>query len=100
MGTRLSTRIRDARGCSPADRGDGRGGGAADDRADGDGDGVADPRDLDDAAWTAARYLCADAQDLATVAGWNAAVYSYNHDNAYVVNVANAANTYAQRAAA
>ena len=67
--------------------------------ADGDGDGVADPRDLDDAALTAARYLCADGKDLATDSGWNAAVHSYNHDQTYVVNVANAANTYAQRAA-
>lgn len=66
--------------------------------SDGDGDGVADPMDLDDAAWTAARYLCADAHDLSSVSGWNAAVHSYNHDNTYVLNVANAANTYAQRA--
>lgn len=67
--------------------------------SDGDADQVADPRDLDDAAWTAARYLCADGKDLSTVAGWNAAVHSYNHDNAYVANVAAAANSYAQRAA-
>lgn len=66
--------------------------------SDGDGDGTADPMDLDDAAWTAARYLCADDKDLSTVVGWNAAVHSYNHDNTYVVNVAAAANTYAQRA--
>jgi membrane-bound lytic murein transglycosylase B len=65
---------------------------------DGDDDGVADPRDLDDAALTAARYLCADSHDLGSDAGWDAAVHSYNHDQAYVVNVANAANTYAQRA--
>lgn len=67
--------------------------------SDGDGDGVANPMDLDDAAWTAARYLCADSHDLSTVSGWNAAVHSYNHDNTYVANVANAANTYAQRTA-
>ncbi|MGJ0558389.1 lytic murein transglycosylase [Methylocystis sp.] len=67
--------------------------------SDGDSDGVADPMDLDDAAWTAARYLCADAHDLSTVDGWNAAVHSYNHDNTYVANVAAAANTYAERAA-
>lgn len=66
--------------------------------ADGDDDGSADPRDLDDAALAAGRYLCADGHDLATSAGWNAAVHSYNHDLAYVVNVADAANTYASRA--
>lgn len=66
--------------------------------ADGDGDGTEDPRDLDDAALAAGRYLCADAHDLATNDGWNRAVHSYNHDLSYVVNVANAANTYAQRA--
>ena len=49
------------------------------------------------AAWTAARYLCADGKDLASVEGWNAAVHSYNHDNTYVVNVAAAASTYADR---
>ena len=67
--------------------------------ADGDGDGVADPRDLDDAALAAARYLCADGHDLATDAGWNAAVHSYNHDQGYVSNVAAAANAYASRTA-
>lgn len=66
--------------------------------ADGDGNGVADPRDLDDAALTAGRYLCADAHDLATDSGWTRAVHSYNHDTTYVSNVAAAANAYAQRA--
>lgn len=67
--------------------------------ADGDGDGVENPLDLDDAALAAARYLCADSHNLSTAEGWNRAVHSYNHDNTYVVNVFNAANTYAQRAA-
>lgn len=67
--------------------------------ADGDGDGAADPRDLDDAALAAGRYLCADSHDLATAAGWNRAVHSYNHDQAYVAQVLAAANTYAQRSA-
>jgi membrane-bound lytic murein transglycosylase B len=65
--------------------------------ADGDHDGVDDPRDLDDAALAAGRYLCADGHDLATDAGWTAAVHSYNHDRSYVVSVADAANTYAAR---
>ena len=66
--------------------------------ADGDGNGVADPRDLDDAALTAGRYLCADDHDLSTDDGWSRAVHSYNHDDAYVADVADAANTYAARA--
>jgi membrane-bound lytic murein transglycosylase B len=65
--------------------------------ADGDGDGVADPRDLDDAALAAGRYLCADGHDLATDAGWNDAVRSYNHDSGYVAHVAAAANAYVAR---
>jgi membrane-bound lytic murein transglycosylase B len=65
--------------------------------SDGNGDGNADPRDFADAALTAAKYLCADGYDLATAAGWQAAIRSFNHDQAYVSNVLAAANTYAQR---
>ena len=68
--------------------------------ADGDGDGSADPRDLDDAAFAAARYLCADDHDLTTDSGWNAAVHSYNHGVGYVAAVAAAANAYAARTSA
>ncbi|HET6153726.1 MAG TPA: lytic murein transglycosylase [Marmoricola sp.] len=64
---------------------------------DGDGDGTANPLDINDAALTTGRYLCADSHDLSTVTGWNAAIHSYNHDNAYVADVLTAANTYAQR---
>lgn len=66
--------------------------------ADADGDGWADADDLDDAALAAGRYLCADDHDLATATGWEAAVYSYNHDASYVRQVADAADTYARRA--
>lgn len=65
--------------------------------ADGDGDGVADPNDLDDAALTAARYLCADGHDLSQGSGWADAVFGYNHDQSYVDNVYAAATAYAQR---
>lgn len=65
---------------------------------DGDHDGVKDPHDLDDAAAATAAYLCHDKRDLTTSAGWNAAVFSYNHDNAYVVAVHAAANRYGQSA--
>lgn len=61
---------------------------------DGDGDGVADPNDIDDAAAAAAAYLCHDRHDLTTSAGWNAAIFSYNHDNRYVVQVHAAADRY------
>ena len=64
---------------------------------DGDGDGVADPNDLDDAARTAAAYLCADGHDLGSGQGWSAAVFSYNHDDSYVAQVHHAASTYAAR---
>ena len=66
---------------------------------DGDGDGRADPHDLDDAAATAGRYLCADGHDLATGTGWNGAVFSYNHAQSYVDAVHAAATAYAVRAA-
>lgn len=65
--------------------------------SDGDGDGSSDPQDLDDAALAAARYLCASGQDLGTGAGWSAAVRSYNHTNAYVRAVYDAASAYAAR---
>jgi membrane-bound lytic murein transglycosylase B len=65
--------------------------------SDGDGDGVADPQDLDDAAYAAARYLCASGADLATGPGWSAAVFSYNHSDSYVRTVYDAAQAYADR---
>jgi membrane-bound lytic murein transglycosylase B len=62
--------------------------------ADGNGDGVASPDQIDDAALAAARYLCASGP-VSSVAGWRAAVFSYNHSNAYVNEVADIANRYA-----
>ncbi|HEY3339295.1 MAG TPA: lytic transglycosylase domain-containing protein [Propionicimonas sp.] len=61
---------------------------------DGSGDGVADPDQIDDAALTAARYLCASGS-LASAGGWRAAILSYNHSDAYVNSVAEVANSYA-----
>lgn len=66
--------------------------------SDGDGDGVEDPHDVDDAAYAAARYLCADGLDLAAGPGWASAVWSYNHSAAYVEHVSHVATVYAQRA--
>lgn len=51
--------------------------------SDGNGDGVANPQNIDDAAMTSARYLCAGGRDLATAAGWWAAVLSYNNSVEY-----------------
>jgi membrane-bound lytic murein transglycosylase B len=58
---------------------------------------VVDPQDVDDAAYAAARYLCASGGDLTTGAGWTAAVLSYNHDDDYVRAVYDAARAYAAR---
>ncbi|MFC4783463.1 lytic murein transglycosylase [Nocardioides sp. MAHUQ-72] len=66
--------------------------------ADGDGDGDAEALDLDDAAATAARYLCSGGRDLHTSVGWEKAVLAYNHSGAYVDDVYAAASSYATRA--
>lgn len=65
--------------------------------SDGDGDGVANPNDIDDAAYAAARYLCASGEDLGTGQGWADAVFSYNHSQQYVDDVYAAASAYDQR---
>ena len=64
---------------------------------DANGDGIADPNQIDDAAVTTAMYLCASGS-MTTPEGWRAAVYSYNHDNDYVDDVAEVANDYAASA--
>lgn len=65
--------------------------------SDGDGDGRADPNDIDDAAYAAARYLCADGRDLSTGTGWSGGILSYNHAQEYVDAVHVAATAYAER---
>ena len=62
---------------------------------DGDGNGSADPHDLDDAALSAARYLCHASRRLDRPAGAIAAVFSYNHSDDYVRVVLTAAARYA-----
>lgn len=52
--------------------------------ADANGDGTADPQDVDDAALSAARYLCAAGGDLHHPEGIVKAVYSYNNSADYV----------------
>ncbi len=55
--------------------------------ADADGDGEADPHDMDDAAYTAARYLCAEGRDLTDDDGWWDAVLTYNESEEYANDV-------------
>lgn len=65
---------------------------------DGNGDGKADPFNIDDAALTAASYLCAHGRDLTTAEGWTDAVYSYNQSDTYVGHVRDRATAYAAQA--
>ncbi|GAB3606631.1 hypothetical protein GCM10027413_20400 [Conyzicola nivalis] len=65
----------------------------ADWAADGNGDGMTDPNQIDDAALATARYLCATG-DLSSPQNWRAAVFSYNHLESYVDDVAAMANRY------
>lgn len=65
--------------------------------ADGDGDGRADPDQIDDAALAAGRYLC-HSGDLRDAETWRRAIFSYNHSDVYVADIAALANTYAARA--
>jgi hypothetical protein len=53
-------------------------------KVDADGDGQRDPQDIDDAALATAIYLCSGVDDLSSTAGQRAAVYRYNHSQAYV----------------
>jgi membrane-bound lytic murein transglycosylase B len=61
--------------------------------SDANGDGVADPNQIDDAAGSAAAYLCASGP-MTSPEGWRAAIFSYNHDNSYVDKVATIASDY------
>ncbi len=66
---------------------------------DGSGDGVADPDQIDDAALTAAAYLCAAGGSLNTATGWTRAIWAYNHSDDYVAQVRRIADQYAAAAA-
>jgi membrane-bound lytic murein transglycosylase B len=67
-------------------------------RASGDGQ-PPDPQNVDDAALTAAVYLCASG-DLSQPANWWAAAFHYNNSVAYGRAVFSAADTYAKAAVA
>jgi hypothetical protein len=67
-------------------------------RASGDG-APPDPQNIDDAALSAARYLCSRGGDMASAAGWWQAVFEYNHSTAYGQDVFSGADAYAKAAA-
>ena len=64
---------------------------------DGNGDGKADPFNIDDAALSAAGYLCAHGRDLTTANGWTEAIYAYNQSDSYVDQVRDQATAYAEK---
>lgn len=61
---------------------------------DANGDGVADPDNIDDAALTAGRYLCARGGDLTTAEGWTRALMAYNYSSDYLMLVRDRAAAY------
>lgn len=61
---------------------------------DGDADGVIDPHDIDDAALTAGRYLCAASGGMTTASGWETGIAAYNPDAEYRERVAAAMQYY------
>ncbi|UKA77229.1 lytic transglycosylase domain-containing protein [Arthrobacter sp. FW306-07-I] len=64
---------------------------------DGNGDGTADPFNIDDAALSAATYLCDRGRDLTTAQGWTDAIYAYNQSDAYIRKVRAQATAYATK---
>lgn len=67
---------------------------------DGNGDGTADPFNIDDAALSAASYLCSHGRDLTTADGWTDAIYAYNQSDAYIRQVREQATAYAAKTSA
>ena len=61
---------------------------------DANGDGKLDPDNIDDAALTAARYMCMRAEDMTTSDGWRTGIASYNSDDVYFVWARDRANRY------
>lgn len=61
---------------------------------DGNLDGRADPHQLDDAALTAALYLCQSAGEVTSDDGWTAALAAYNRSVSYAHEVARLAESY------
>ncbi|MDR7328909.1 lytic transglycosylase domain-containing protein [Corynebacterium guangdongense] len=64
---------------------------------DANGDGEANPHQIDDAALAAANHLCRPGHDLSTPEGWTAAILGYNQSRQYLIDVRDAAASYALR---
>jgi membrane-bound lytic murein transglycosylase B len=62
---------------------------------DANNDGVISPDNFDDAALSAAGYLCWRGKDLSTARGWIDALRAYNHSERYARNVRDWATAYA-----
>ncbi|MEV2274301.1 murein transglycosylase [Nocardiopsis sp. NPDC049922] len=60
--------------------------------------GAADPQNIDDAALSAARYLCEGGRDLTAAADWESAMLGYNQSRAYLDDVLAYAHAYADAA--
>jgi membrane-bound lytic murein transglycosylase B len=64
--------------------------------SDGDTNLTIDPHDIDDAAFSAANYLCGSAAgDMDEPDVWRDAITAYNPSTSYVIAVAKAANRFA-----
>ena len=63
---------------------------------DANNDGKISPDNIDDAALSAAGYLCFRGKDLATPRGWMNALHAYNHSDQYARTVRDWATAYAQ----
>ncbi|MFD8498721.1 murein transglycosylase [Amycolatopsis sp. NPDC059657] len=66
--------------------------------SDGNRDGVGDPQQIDDAAYAAARYLCANGRDMSSAGGWWQGILSYNNSDEYAKKVFGLADGYAKAA--
>ncbi|GAA2785261.1 hypothetical protein GCM10010470_19210 [Saccharopolyspora taberi] len=64
--------------------------------ADGNGDGVSSPHNAFDAALASGRYLCSGSADLGQRHQLAAAIFRYNHSEAYVRSVLSYADAYAR----
>ncbi|WP_275006780.1 lytic transglycosylase domain-containing protein [Promicromonospora iranensis] len=69
----------------------------ADYAEDGNLDGEADPHQIDDAALSAAHYLCESGGDVSTDDGWTAALSAYNQSVSYAHDVADLAGSYGEQ---
>ena len=62
---------------------------------DANNDGTVSPDNFDDAALSAAGYLCFRGKDMATPRGWMNALFAYNHSDSYARLVRDWATAYA-----